>query len=261
MIYMDVTLDNKTIRLTENGKRYARLKHLHEISGKSIMEEYNGHPLYPAAPNQQIGVPSVFRGIAPNKSDWCWFTKEWQEYAYHLILLNVRRKKPNLIPVEQEKLAKRIFAVGYRDNAFHTNNTGSWTHRDWINGSNLTANDMKLQYQFCAGNVVEVIGDKQRIQGGFTAYPVRCFNGSLPPPKLDRPAFENSLQNPLVQWATIETRIRTSNGKREIRPFDLVGVSEFPFVTPCYQSDVLWITEDRLRFITFDEFVSNNPYK
>lgn len=256
---LDVVLSNKTVSLSSSEYPcYGLLKHQHDLDGKSILE-HNGWPVYPASPTGPIGVPSVFRGIAPSaKQDYCYFTRPWQMFSFELLKMNVRMKRPSLSESDVNSLAKRIFASGYKGDRFQSNKEGTDTNHDYVNGNNVTKEDIRLQYVFTGGNVVQILGKAERITGGYTAYPVRCFDGNKPPPD---PSKVNWITHPeLILRATIETRIVSGVGNREVRPFDLVGVSEFPYFIIVKGYDVIWIPIDRIKKITMAEAIANNPY-
>ena len=243
--------------------KFAKLKHRFQVDGQSILE-HNGFPLYPLRPDGQVGVPSVIRSVTPTQADYCLFTREWQRYSFFLLKKLVKKQKPLLTEFEVIALAKKIFASGYRGNAFQSNKRGTFDPKtgkpqrhDWINGTGEDLQDIGLQPIFTGGNVVQVIGDKVK-KAGLYYYPVKCFNGSIPPPS---PADVNWENHPeLVLWGTIETRIQINGDQREIRPFGFSGITGFPYFVIVENSDVCYIEDNRISFITDEQAMNNNPY-
>lgn len=240
--------------------RYGVLKHLHDVIGKSILETHGYRMLYPNEEIKPVGDPSVFRGVNMNdrNNTFCYFTEQWQKYSYEVIKINVRRKKPLFTENEVSYTARKIFAAGYKGDRFQSNKFGTDTCHDYVNGNNTSREDVRLEYQFTGGNVVQILGEKKNVPGGLPSYPVRCFDGLKSPPD---PKAINFLTYPyLVLKATIETRKLKNLNDREVRPFDLVGVSEFPHFLLVKGSDVIWVPEERIRFIDEQQMLSNNPY-
>ena len=241
--------------------KYGLLKHEHDITGKSILEE-NGWPLLlknPTVPTLNVGIPSVFRGISVNRVDtFAYFTKEWQFYSFDLIKMNIRRKMPMISELEVIKLGKMVFAAGYRDNAFQSNKHGTKTCHDYVNGNNTDKEDVRLEYQYTGGNVVQILGDAAKVTGAGYCYPVKCFNGSMNPPSANS---VNWMTRPdLVMWGTIETRVLQGLSDRQVRYMSFAGVNEFPFFLLAKNSDIIYVPQERVRIISESQMRSNNPY-
>jgi hypothetical protein len=152
---------------------------------------------------------------------------------------------PNATSAEVTSKAKIIFKAGYRDNAFQTNKAGTTTCRDYVNGKNEGAEDMKLECVITGGNQALVLGPELLFYGA-TVHKIRCFDGTKAPPD---PAKVNWHTHPeLVGMATIETRIMTADGGREIRPFEFAGVSGFPYFVLVKGRDYFYLGRDRLKF-------------
>jgi hypothetical protein len=225
--------------------RLARYLHQYEVTGKSLLEEEQGKPLWPESPEYDIGIPSVEKGMTDNNMDFCYFTEPWQLYSFALIKMRVREVMPNATEVEIIRKAKIIFRAGYRDNAFQTNKAGSTTCCDYVNKTNGDAEDMKLETIITGGNYGMTLGPQMLFYGA-VVHKIRCFDGTKPPPD---PLKVNWHTRPeLVGLATIETRIMTADGGREIRQFEFQGVSGFPYFVLVKGRDYFYLGKDRLRF-------------
>lgn len=104
---------------------------------------------------------------------------------------------------------------------------------------------------------MEVVG-KQTRKFGADVYPIRCFDGSKPPPNANE--VNHKTHPELVGLATIETRIKTADGGREIRPFEYQKVNGLPYFVLVNGSDVCYLGEERLVFISEKQAVMNKPY-
>lgn len=225
--------------------KLARLKHHHELTGKSLLEEQQGFPPYPQRPDGAIGIPSVEKAMVDNKKNFCYFTYQWQMFSFELIKMRVREVLYYESEANITLIAKKIFFSGYRNDAFQSNKAGTQTHRDYVNDKNSGAEDMKLEPVVTGGNVVKVL-EPQRLFYGAVVHKCLCFDGTKPPPD---PELVNWHTRPdMVHLATIETRIPTANGKREIRPFEFQGVSQFPYFVLVNGRDYFYFAKDRLIF-------------
>jgi hypothetical protein len=209
--------------------RLGRFLHEHEVNGKSLLELQQNLPLWPGLPDRDVGIPSVEKAMTDNNKDDCVFSAEWQRFSYALILMRVQEVFPLISLQEQEDKAKKIFASGWRDKAFATNKAGSTTCYDVINGTNSDAEMMRMECVPTGGNL-GMLMTVPFIYKGAMVHEVQCFDGLKPPPD---PKVVNWHTTPWLvhPTATIETRIATVNGGREIRPFEFQGVKGFP----CFQ--------------------------
>jgi hypothetical protein len=243
-------------RNVEVESKYAKLKHRFQVDGKSLLE-HAGKPLYPESPNYDIGVPSVIRAYTPTQADFCYMNKSWQEFSFGLIKRHIQDVRPLWPQKDIDTIGRKMFYSMYRDNAFQSNKRGTWTRRDWINQTNMDQEDIGLQPIFTGGNIVTLVGEKI-YKGGTYYYPVHCFDGNKPPPDIDH-AWDNRLEYGIM-WATIETRIRTENNHREIRPFSFSGIDRVPFFVIVRDANVCYLNVDRFIFVSEEEARNNDPY-
>ena len=246
---------------TQAFPRYAKLRHDHDIVGKSIMEQA-GQPLWPLRPSQPIGVPSRVRALTPSQDDYCPMNCAWQNYAYQNLVMYLQDSRKLALPAAQT-LAKRVFRALYRADAFQSNKRGTessnagWIRYDCVNGTHPEKDFVGLQPIWTGGNIVRVLGDKVS-KGGTEYYPVECFNGSVPPPDIQQVNYKTHPH--LFPWGTIETRKKIGKNDREVRPFSLAGVDRIPFFVIVRNDTKAYIAASRIKFVSDQEVLTNNPY-
>lgn len=240
MLSARVNTTNGSVLCVE--KKTAVLKHEYQVTGKSILEE-NGYSLYPAQPDKPVGIPSVVRAITDTKG-FCYFNRKWQLYSFELIKMRVKEAKPSYSLYNVDFESRKIFAAMYRDDAFQSNKFGTKTCHDYINGTNEDAEDIKLFPVFTGGCTVEITGETKTIAGS-PCFPVRCFDGSKPPPDPLKVNWHTDTR--VMETPYIETRIATATGGREVRPFDFRGVSRIPFFVLRDDNDIAWINDYRVK--------------
>ena len=225
--------------------------------------------LYPGDSDRPQGVPSVIRAYIKNndpKTDFVFFTKRWQEFAFSLIVSWSKLLRPHWSDNERDFRCKKFFEALYRSDAFATNKAGVDICNNYISGGIGKKSDPKLYPIFCGGNVVRVVGPAANVYGKLRV-PVRLLNARAGCPSVGRTNWNSSPQ--LIQWATIETRVWNGDNSREIRPFDYSStyhgdrdnLSGAPYFHLCDGDDISWSEADRIVRISAHEALDNNPYK
>jgi len=235
---------------------WGRLKHRHDVDGKSILEHNGFKLLNPGEDDgKPVGIPSVIRAYVG--ADFTEFVCRWQRFSFSLIKMWAHERKPEWQQLQLESECKKIFAALYRSDAFQSNKNGSDIKRDCINDNNTNKEWIKLFPVFTGGNVVRIVGDAKNVYGTL-CYPVRCFDGLHFPPNPNNVNWKTSPH--LIQWATIETRILKGDNDREIRPFEYRELAGMPFFVLARGQTWAWIDAERVVRITGEQAFNNNPY-
>lgn len=138
-------------------------------------EEYKWQKCY----HVSIGVPEIYQ-LHPN--EWCLMTSYLQHWYFEALCHHVYGYYPLTGALLAE--AKFQWAKLLDDGRAFTNNTGTDTHRDYINGTNMTAPLMEWEPLVTGGNTVEVTGEPVKITKNYLGwgmaslwhFPIRTIN-------------------------------------------------------------------------------------
>ena len=214
-------------------------------------DDGNHPPYLPRVYGKTKGFPETVKCL---NSTFEKMTEPWQRFWFELL----KRFDKDTLP--EAELKKRWAGLTNDATAF-TNQHGSSTHRDYINGQNMDAEDMGQENVTTCGNVVLAAGEPVKKMGSMYL-PVQCINRLLPPPPVDQ-----VINQPwLVHRATVclpfqvdSTPLPTApNGTFRVNPFPHLDSRDVP-VPFISKGGVNYIDLRRLRKMNPDESIPS-PY-
>lgn len=136
-----------------------------------------------------IGLPDQNR-LYPNI--WIQMTEKIQKWYFDVLCISTFGIPSSFLLYAQLKQCKDWWKQFLDDGRCFTNKTGTDTHRDYINETNVLKDDMRFEPLVCGGNSIEIVGKPQYftekyfgVQGNYKHYPIRAINtASLPSPQL-----------------------------------------------------------------------------
>jgi hypothetical protein len=136
-------------------------------------DDGNHPPYLPRVYGTKKGLPETEKCLNSNFER---MNETWQRFWFELF----KRFDNNVLP--EERLKKRWANLTHGSKAF-TNMHGSNTHRDYINGQNMEAEEMGQENVTTCGNVVLAAGEPvKKVSKMFL--PVQCIDRNLPPPSI-----------------------------------------------------------------------------
>jgi hypothetical protein len=180
-------------------------------------DDGNHPPYLPRVYGTKKGLPETEKCLNSNFER---MNETWQRFWFELF----KRFDNNVLP--EERLKKRWANLTHGSKAF-TNMHGSNTHRDYINGQNMEAEEMGQENVTTCGNVVLAAGEPvKKVSKMFL--PVQCIDRNLPPPPIDQvisqPWFVHRATVCLPFLVDSTPQPNAPNGKFRVNPFpDLDG--------------------------------------
>lgn len=213
---LTLTSDTPSPNYLPPHRKFARLKHDYEIYGVS-------RPTRNRAANHVLGLPETIKVLEPV---FVPMSKEWQ--FFNLDILSIARygKLYALLTPLRKEIMRKVFAgtvVGYR--AFTNSHGPNNGYTDYVNNIDGEHGPLQQETINTGGNVVELLGDKER-KGGKDVYKIRILDGTKPPPD---PLLVNHITTPwLVVKATNSQRRKIMDGNRWTGRWEEDIVQPFP---------------------------------
>jgi hypothetical protein len=214
-------------------------------------DDGNFQPYLPRVYGAKKGLPETEKCLNSNFES---MNETWQKFWFELF----KRFDNHTLP--EETLRKRWANLTHGNKAF-TNMHGSNTHRDYINGQNMEAEEMGQENVTTCGNVVLAAGEPVKMVGKMFL-PVRCIDRQLPPPPIDQvinqPWFVHRATVCLPFPVDSTPQPNAPNGRFCVNPFpDLDGRDvPVPFIT---KGGTNYIDMRRLRKLNPGEVIPS-PY-
>jgi hypothetical protein len=252
MTYVKLDITTSEYRLP-SGRKFARLPHDYELYGLS-------RPSRNGSPERTLGLPETVKVSYPIFMP---MTLSWQILWVELFSLSKFQTLYNQLGEAERDYINTAFksvTTGYR--AFTNGHGWNDGYCDYINGANLGAAPMEQETITCGGNVVEILGNKERI-GGVDVYKVRTLDGSKPAPD------PLTIEPWLVFKATVSVRqkVLDSRGRWDGKSYIESAVTPFPqlggadVVIPFMgKGDFNYISASRIQILP-DNSILPSPYR
>lgn len=151
---------------------------------RQLAGEFRGMKDYGAV----IGLPDQFQ---LHENIWIRMTKGVQLWLFDVLCLAAYGVLPAMMGASLLKTAKAEWKEYLDNGRCFTNRAGTDTHRDYINGTNIGADDMMWEPLILGGNQVDVIGESVNfpkryfgVRASYRHYPLRVLDPlRLPSPQ------------------------------------------------------------------------------
>lgn len=210
------------------------------------------------APLTTLGLPATARFIVAGNDEYVLLHKDLQLWMHSLSWARV--------PSMSEADAKNEWRGLMWDGRMITDYAGSSTHADYVNGTHLDREAMKLKPMVTGGSIVKIIGER-RVKG-VDCYVVEAIN----------PIGNYRQYNPAVHWWLFF--YPTISRREGVRARDRADVENISIPFPQYRDRVIlpvfamagsnenYIPKERVRVLRDNEALPNpyvpvrdNPYK